>query len=665
MQIVASIALAGSAGAIEVTTTPGQLATLIEDQTVTELTITGQMDARDFNYIGTQLTQLTALDLKGVSIVAYSDSSHPLAAGISDFAADVLPQTMLMGSKLERIVLPDSLRAIGYAALAGCDRLTAIELPASVTAIGDYALSGSGLQSISLPATIMTVGKGAFAHCPALASAEVSARQIGDYAFLGDAGLQSLQLGNEVSRVGVEAFHGTGLTTLDLAQATELDSLGAWAVASTPLTTLSLPAQLAHFGEGAFFGTVQLASAKLPASLIDIPDYAFAGGSNIAADTLLCDGVVGIGDYAFYNWSNTRQFFMPMSVSHIGSYAMAGMTGLEQIDIAAEQVPSLGDSVWAGVNQSLVKLGTPDNESAQRYAEAEQWREFYILHDYLLGDVNGDGVVDVTDVNSVINYILGKVSDSFIFVAADLDGSNVIDVSDANSIVNIVLGSIESTTVRRVRGRNVLDRPWVDDMVSVDAFSVKPGESQTIEVRLANSRNYAAMQFDITLPEGLVMVDHVGATTRSARHSNLMRTHASTSRLLSFSMQGADYVNNDDAIVRLTVKATDELAPGATLDISNVLLVEGNGKCYVAPSSSTPVSSTTGVDNLMADNSRVYARGGVLVVETAEPAVLQAVTLNGVSRTWNVPSGYSEWTDLETGLYVVILNGKSYKVSLQ
>ncbi len=51
------------------------------------------------------------------------------------------------------------------------------------------------------------------------------------------------------------------------------------------------------------------------------------------------------------------------------------------------------------------------------------------------GDVNGDGVVDVTDVNMVINIILTDGSND----AADVNDDGVIDVTDVNAIINIIL----------------------------------------------------------------------------------------------------------------------------------------------------------------------------------------------------------------------------------
>lgn len=56
-----------------------------------------------------------------------------------------------------------------------------------------------------------------------------------------------------------------------------------------------------------------------------------------------------------------------------------------------------------------------------------------------IGDVNGDGTVDVSDVNAVINIILGNASESDYPGQADIDGSGGIDVSDVNRLINIIL----------------------------------------------------------------------------------------------------------------------------------------------------------------------------------------------------------------------------------
>lgn len=58
---------------------------------------------------------------------------------------------------------------------------------------------------------------------------------------------------------------------------------------------------------------------------------------------------------------------------------------------------------------------------------------------YQLGDVDGSGVIDVSDVNSVINIILKKNTESDYPGNGDMNGDGIIDVVDVNAIINIIL----------------------------------------------------------------------------------------------------------------------------------------------------------------------------------------------------------------------------------
>ena len=57
------------------------------------------------------------------------------------------------------------------------------------------------------------------------------------------------------------------------------------------------------------------------------------------------------------------------------------------------------------------------------------------------GDVNGDGVVDITDVNILINIMLGKDSaENYGSRAYVTEGDLVVDIADVNTAINIMLG---------------------------------------------------------------------------------------------------------------------------------------------------------------------------------------------------------------------------------
>ncbi len=56
------------------------------------------------------------------------------------------------------------------------------------------------------------------------------------------------------------------------------------------------------------------------------------------------------------------------------------------------------------------------------------------------GDVTGDDVVDIADVNAVINVMLGKVTSDELLVTCDVTGDSRVDIADVNVVINIMLG---------------------------------------------------------------------------------------------------------------------------------------------------------------------------------------------------------------------------------
>lgn len=57
----------------------------------------------------------------------------------------------------------------------------------------------------------------------------------------------------------------------------------------------------------------------------------------------------------------------------------------------------------------------------------------------LLGDVNGDGLVNITDVVLLVDYVLGINDPSFIKANADINADDSINILDATLLVNIIM----------------------------------------------------------------------------------------------------------------------------------------------------------------------------------------------------------------------------------
>ena len=59
--------------------------------------------------------------------------------------------------------------------------------------------------------------------------------------------------------------------------------------------------------------------------------------------------------------------------------------------------------------------------------------------EYELGDVNGDGAVNISDVTALINYLLTKDPSTIVIEAADLNGDQNVNISDATALINRLL----------------------------------------------------------------------------------------------------------------------------------------------------------------------------------------------------------------------------------
>ena len=437
---------------------PGKLESLLTDHSITSLKVTGTIDARDFKFIADNLLALSEIDLSEAIIAAYCDEETAIFGADNNFAAASIPCTSFFGKSITSVVLPASVKSIGFAAFAGCEQLTTIAFPASLDSISGYAFSGSGLTSVELPASVKTVGEGAFARCENLASATVGlaaltlnkeVKTIGDGAFKSCSALTGINIeGTALKSIGNEAFAYSNISALDLSAQKSLKTVGGWALAKTPISTATLPNSVSTMGKGTFFYAALLENTNMPDSLTTVPAFTFAGAEALVAESIVPATATEMGDFSFYNACAMPNFTIPKSINRIGTKAMAGMTGLDTIKAHSDAVPALGDSVWAGIDQPSVKLDLTNMALAEDFAHAAQWEHFHILKNYLLGDVNGDGNLDVADVTLLISYILGENPNPFHLELANIIDDSVTDVTDVSALINMILSG-DQIIIRR------------------------------------------------------------------------------------------------------------------------------------------------------------------------------------------------------------------------
>jgi hypothetical protein len=643
--LLAAVTVVG-AQALTVNNTAGQLSRNVTNLQITDLTVTGTMDARDFLFITEQLSELTKIDLSRVSIVPVSGGAV-LYGTVTNYPANEVPRTAFFGKKLTTVTLPANVESVGFAAFAGCYQLRSVTFPASLTAIDDYAFAGSALTSVEVPASVKVMGKGVFARCESLTSVTIDAAHIGDFTFLGDKQLSQVTLGPavgnisrgmfngctaltrinidpacRVSRIDDEAFINSGLQDIDI-NSLGVGTIGEWALAQTKLTNVKLGDGMTVLGEGALAHNPLLATVTLPGmghnspegpnraphrphTIAAVPDYAFAGNGALNAGNVLREGVNTIGDYAFYNVSaDIDTMWLPSSVNHLGSMAMAGMIGMKALKADAADVPTLGENVWAGVDQASVPLITL-SESTSMYQAADQWMNFFFQadDDYLLGDVNGDGNVNISDVTTLINYLLSGTGDVNV-KAADVNEDGSVNISDVTTLINLLLKGSANMTLKAIRTQSVERFARTSDAFVLPKVNITAGEARTILVELKNTEhNYTALQCGLVLPEGIEL-KAVNGYDRGAGHDFYnMRSEVESNvyNIIGAAMDMATFAGSEGNVMSLTIQASDDFnAKNAELTLTNVILVTAEEGSFLADDAMTHFNDNSGIEQITAD----------------------------------------------------------------
>ncbi len=104
-------------------------------------------------------------------------------------------------------------------AFSGCESLTSIGIPDSVTSIGDGAFDRcSSLSNIAIPESVRSIGKNAFCGCSSLTSIAIpnSVKSIGMCAFAECKSLTCIEIPSSVTNIGYSAFLGCESLSQDI-----------------------------------------------------------------------------------------------------------------------------------------------------------------------------------------------------------------------------------------------------------------------------------------------------------------------------------------------------------------------------------------------------------------------------------------------------------------
>lgn len=183
------------------------------------------------------------------------------------------------------LALQADTKGISDYAFYGCENLTYVTMPDSVTNIGRSAFEDCGLYNVTIPDSVRFIGYGAFNRCnirsatvPAIAIKHVSnpelrsvtvtsGDEIPDNAFENRANLRIVEIASTVKRIGKYAFADCG-------------QLGMY-LDGHPGRRITIPEGVTNIGDHAFSGCTSLESITLPDSLTHIGDNVFDGCAHL------------------------------------------------------------------------------------------------------------------------------------------------------------------------------------------------------------------------------------------------------------------------------------------------------------------------------------------------------------------------------------------------
>lgn len=204
--------------------------------------------------------------------------------------------------------IPNTVTTLGDAAFSGCSGFTGnLVVPNTITEIGAYVFNGcSGFHgTLTIPNTCTSIGEGAFADCSFSGTLTIpnTCTSIGSYAFWNCGFTGALTIPNAVTTIGESAFYGcTGFSSLTLPNALEEISKESFKNCYGLSGTLTIPNSVKKINEGAFAGCSGFTgSLTIPNSVNYIFKSAFEGCSGMTGTLTIGPNVLSIYDKAFKN----------------------------------------------------------------------------------------------------------------------------------------------------------------------------------------------------------------------------------------------------------------------------------------------------------------------------------------------------------------------------
>ena len=230
----------------------------------------------------------------------------------------------------------------------------------------DYLFSDTKIEKIALP---------------------VSVTSIGSSVFWGNRGLEAIAIPNSVTSISNHAFASCiSLMSIEVERGNPyydsrdncngiIEKSSNTLIAGCKNTTI--PNGVISIGEWAFFGCSSMASVTIPNSVTSIGSQAFQNCSSLTSITIP-NSVTSIGVYSFYNCSGLTSVTIPNSVTSIGFGAFLDCKGLTTITSEIVNPFEIDSYTFSDDTYNVAELIVPYGTRAT-YQNTEGWNKFTMI----------------------------------------------------------------------------------------------------------------------------------------------------------------------------------------------------------------------------------------------------------------------------------------------
>lgn len=238
-------------------------------------------------------------------------------------------------------------------------------------------------------------------------------------------------------------------------------------------------------------------------------------------------------------------------------------------------------------------------------AEAQNYEITFVdgtltVENYLLGDVNGDGKINVLDIVKIVSYIMGSPTQPFIEKAAHHNDDGVINVLDLVKEVSLVLaqGSTPSAGAKAKKSQTTSMLP---------AVMITDEGQNKLSIGVDDSRQFIVTQFVMETTSGIKINDITSDDNHVVAYREVSENRYA---VVCYSMTKAPFKSNN-SIINVIYSGKGHIT------VSDAILVDEQENEVNFGSATSGL--VTGINNLNVENMPVdiYTVGGQLVKKAA------------------------------------------------